>query len=150
MSYMQKEYQYFLDNKMENESGGPISKSDMYKWNIKFDGPEDSDYAGGRFSVDITFPSDYPNSRPECKFHDDVFHPNIDEEGNVCFGYNDGFNWQKDYTVLDLLNALYYLLKNPNFKSGYNNEQARDFFMANPEEYHQVVRTIVKEFQSKK
>ena len=150
MSVMQKEYKFFLENKMENESGGPIDKKNMYKWNIKFDGPKDSDYEGGRFSVDITFPSDYPNSIPSCKFHDDVFHPNIDEEGNVCFGYSDGFKWEKDYTVLDLLNALYHLLKYPNFESGYNNEQARDFFKANPEEYHEIVRSIVKEFQSKK
>jgi len=48
------------------------------------------------------------------------------------------------------LNALYHLLKYPNFESGYNNEQARDFFKANPDEYHEIVRSIVKEFQSKK
>ena len=60
MSVMQKEYKFFLENKMENESGGPIDKKNMYKWNIKFDGPKDSDYECGRFSVDITFPSDYP------------------------------------------------------------------------------------------
>ena len=147
---MEKEYEFFIKYKMNNESGGPIDKSNMYKWNIEFDGPSDSDYEEGRFSVDVTFPKDYPNSRPSCKFHDDVFHPNIDEQGNVCFGYSDGFIWEKDCTILDLLNALYHLLKNPNFDSGYNNPQVRDFYKANPEEYHEVVRTIVKEFQPKK
>ena len=147
MSVMQKEYEFFLQNKMDNESGGPINTGNMYKWNIEFDGPKESDYEGGRFSVDINFPSDYPNSMPSCRFHDDVFHPNINEEGVVCFG---GFIWKNDYTVFELLNALYHLLKHPNFGDGYNNKQVRDFYYANPEEYHEVVRDLVKEFHKPK
>ena len=143
MSRMEKEYKFFLENKMENESGGPINKNEMNKWNIKFDGPKDSDYEGGRFSVDITFNSDYPNSIPICKFNNDAFHPNIDENGKVCFGK---FVWESDYTILDLLNALYYLLKNPNFGDGYNNKQVKDFYEKNPDEYHNIVRELVKEF----
>lgn len=140
---MEKEHQYFLNNKMDNETGGPISESNMFKWNIKFDGPKNSDYEGGRFSVDITFPNDYPNSRPDCRFLHDVFHPNIDEKGIVCFG---DFIWDKDCTILDLLNSLYHLLKYPNFESGYNNQQVADFYKENPDEYHIIVRDLVKEF----
>lgn len=48
--------------------------------------------------------------------------------------------------ILDLLNALYFLLKNPNFGDGYNNKQVKEFYEANPDEYHNVVRELVKEF----
>ena len=143
MSIMEKEHQYFLENKLDNESGGPINKNDMFKWNIKFDGPKNSDYEGGRFSVDITFPNDYPNSRPTCRFLHDVFHPNIDDNGYVCFG---NFTWENNFTILDLLNSLYYLLKYPNFGDGYNNQQVADFYKENPEEYHVIVKDLVKEF----
>lgn len=143
MSVMEKEFGYFLQNKMESESGGPIDFDNMFEWNIKFDGPKDSDYEGGRFSVNIHFPQDYPNSRPECTFLNDVFHPNIDDNGKVCFG---SFSWDINYTILDLLNSLYYLLKYPNFGDGYNNKQVADFYKENPEEYHNIVRDLVKEF----
>ena len=56
MSVMEKEFNYFLENKMDNESGGPIDFNNMFDWNIKFNGPKDSDYEGGRFSVNIHFP----------------------------------------------------------------------------------------------
>ena len=143
MSVMEKEFNYFLENKMDNESGGPIDFNNMFDWNIKFNGPKDSDYEGGRFSVNIHFPYDYPNSRPDCTFLNDVFHPNIDDNGKVCFG---SFSWQNNFTILDLLNSLYYLLKYPNFTDGYNNKQVADFYKANPEEYHNIVRDLVKEF----
>ena len=143
MSVMEKEFYYFLANKMDSEEGGPIDYNNMFVWNIKFDGPKNSDYEGGRFSVNINFPTDYPNSRPDCTFLNDVFHPNIDDEGRVCFG---SFSWQNNFTILDLLNSLYYLLKYPNFGDGYNNKQVAEFYKANPEEYHNVVRDLVKEF----
>ena len=92
-----------------------------------------------------------PNSRPDCTFLNGVFHPNIDDDGRVCFG---SFSWQNNFTILDLLNSLYfnftvsfyYLLKYPNFGDGYNNKQVAEFYKANPEEYHNVVRDLVKEF----
>ena len=143
MSVMEKEYEYFKENKMDSESGGPKNTSNMYEWNIKFNGPKDSDYEGGRFSVDITFPENYPNSRPKCKFLYDVFHPNIDDDGYVCFG---DYTWENNCTILDLLNSLYHLLKYPNFGDGYNNKQVAEFYKENPEEYHIIVRDLVKEF----
>ena len=107
---MEKELEFFNQNKFDDESGGPIDRNNMKKWIVNFDGPKDSDYEGGKFHVEITFKDDYPKSRPECKFlSEELLHPNIYSNGNVCFG---NYEWHEGYTVIDLLAALKYLLRN--------------------------------------
>ena len=91
---MQKEYNFFIENKSENEDGGPINRKDMSKWIIHFDGPKNSDYEGGRFHAEVNFPDSYPEKRPSCKFlNDELLHPNVRQDGTVCFGK---FLWNKD------------------------------------------------------
>lgn len=74
---MSAEYNFFLKNKKESVTGGPIDRN-MFKWLIHFNGPKDSDYEGGKFHVEVNFPSNYPNEKPSCKFKNcDLLHPNI-------------------------------------------------------------------------
>ena len=142
---MEKEYLFFLKNKSEFEDGGPVDRENMSIWIIHFDGPKYSDYEGGKYHVQIYFEQDYPESLPTCKFlNEELVHPNVNEDGIVCFGKN--FNWKNDCTILDILNALYYLLKYPNFGDGYDNKQVADFYKADPESYHRTVKELVKEF----
>lgn len=144
---MAKEFIFFLKNKSENESGGPVNRKDMSKWIINFDGPKNSDYEGGKFHVEVNFPQNYPEDKPKCKFlNEELLHPNIRQDGTVCFGK---LKWDKNNTILDIINALYYLLKYPNFGDGYDNKQVKDFYEADPESYHRTVREIVKEFSQK-
>lgn len=144
---MEKQYKFFLENKSESESGGPDRKN-MFKWKINFDGPKNSDYEGGKFHVEVLFDKDNPEKIPSCRFlNDELLHPNINENGRVCFGYN--FKWNNDSTILDILNALYFLLKYPNFGDGYDNQQVKDFYEADPISYHRTVRELVNEFHQK-
>lgn len=144
---MKKEYDFFKENKSDNESGGSVDRENMFKWIIHFDGPKKSDYEGGKFHVEVNFPQNYPEDKPVCKFlNDELLHPNISEDGIVCFGK---FKWNKDNTILDIINALYYLLKYPNFGDGYDNKRVADFYKVDPESYHRTVREIVKEFSQK-
>lgn len=141
---MSKEFNFFLLNKDETESGGPIDRKNMYKWLINFNGPKESDYEGGKFHVEVNFPVNYPNEKPKCKFQNcDLLHPNIKQTGEVCFG---NLKWKPSFNVLNLLNALYLLLKKPNFNDGWDNKQIKDYYEKNPDEYHKTVKQIVKQF----
>ena len=67
---------------------------------------------------------------PSCKFLNcDLLHPNIKDTGEVCFGK---FKWKENSTIIDIINALYYLLKYPNFGDGYDNQQVKDYYDADP------------------
>ena len=148
MSDMDKQYEFFKKYKSENESGGPIDEKDMYEWLIHFDGPKDSDYEGGKYHVRIKFHEDDLGKIPDCYFENkELLHPNINDNGRVCFGTK--IKWDKDCTILDLIGYLTYLLQKPNFDDGYHNQQIKDFFLADEEEYHRIVKQIVKEFHQK-
>lgn len=141
---MEKEYEFFQQYKSDDESGGPIDRNKMNVWKVNFNGPQNSDYEEGKFHVEITFGSDYPKTIPTVKFlNDELMHPNINSSGKVCFG---NYEWKDEYTIIDLLCALKYLLKNPYFNNGYDDPQIRDFYNADPESYHRTVRELVSEF----
>lgn len=148
MSVMDYQLELFKQYKSENESGGPIDMSNMFVWRIHFDGPKNSDYEGGRYHVKVIFDKDDLDSLPKCIFENEEFiHPNIADDGQVCFGNN--IQWDKDHTILDILSDLIYLLKYPNFGDGYHNKQVKDFYEADPEEYHRIVKEIVQTFHKK-
>lgn len=147
MSDMEKQYKFFMKYKSENESGGPIDKNNMFEWRIHFDGPKNSDYEGGRYHVKVIFNKDNLDCVPKCIFeNEELLHPNINDEGEVNFGRE--IQWDKNHTILDILNALYYLLKYPNFLDGYDKKQIKEFYETEPESYHKVVKEIVRKYHN--
>ncbi|KAJ5116853.1 ubiquitin-conjugating enzyme E2 [Penicillium angulare] len=49
----------------------------------KGDDLSESPYSGGRFLLDIKFPSDYPYQPPHVTFQTEIYHPNINAEGEI-------------------------------------------------------------------
>ena len=60
------------------------SSYEIYRWNVEIQGPPDSPYEGGTFALLVTFPRDYPFKPPSVKFETRIFHPNINQTGDVC------------------------------------------------------------------
>ncbi len=56
---------------------GPRNSGDLFQWTAVLQGPMDSPYAGGLFSIDIQIPLEYPLSPPAIKFSTPICHPNI-------------------------------------------------------------------------
>ncbi|PVV05442.1 hypothetical protein BB560_000032 [Smittium megazygosporum] len=46
--------------------------------------PDQGYYKGGHFKFEITIPENYPHDPPKARLRQLIFHPNIDEKGNVC------------------------------------------------------------------
>ena len=59
-------------------------KKNFLKWNILIIGPDETIFEGAIIKCVIDFPKDYPNKPPKFKFIDNIFHPNIYPDGNVC------------------------------------------------------------------
>ena len=45
-----------------------------------FDGPPGSPYAGGKYVINITIPTEYPFRPPLMKFKTRIWHPNVSSE----------------------------------------------------------------------
>ena len=82
------EYKELKNKKPLGAFGGPKNINNLYDWEVTIPGPVNSPYEGGKFKVEVSFPSDYPNSPPKCKFITKVFHPNINfENGSICVNF---------------------------------------------------------------
>ncbi|TNV75776.1 hypothetical protein FGO68_gene1223 [Halteria grandinella] len=45
---------------------------------------EDCYWRGGKYRFTITIPHSYPHEAPKCHCDTQIYHPNIDMQGNVC------------------------------------------------------------------
>ena len=57
---------------------------DLFKWQVEVQGPPDSPFEGGTFTLLVTFPTSYPFKAPRVQFETRIFHPNINQSGDIC------------------------------------------------------------------
>ncbi|KAE9987590.1 hypothetical protein EG328_002231 [Venturia inaequalis] len=92
-----------------------IDDNDLHKWEIIMDGPEQSAYAGGHFTLHLTLPNNYPFKPPVLNFATKIYHPNIsnDEKGSMCLGMLRPDEWKPPNRVLAVLELARSLLIEP-------------------------------------
>jgi len=56
-----------------------LINDNMQEFYVKFNGPEETPFAGGRWKVHVELPDQYPYKSPSIGFVQRIFHPNIDE-----------------------------------------------------------------------
>ena len=90
------------------------SESDMMLCSGTLVGPTGTPFEGGKFKIQVQFPTDYPFKPPQIKFLTKIYHPNIDESGTICLGLLKSENWKPSTQLPQLLQALVQLLVEPN------------------------------------
>uniref|UniRef100_A0A0D9VKC5 UBC core domain-containing protein n=1 Tax=Leersia perrieri TaxID=77586 RepID=A0A0D9VKC5_9ORYZ len=91
---------------------GPEPVTDPFHWDLVIDGPAGTPYAGGTFPIDISFPAHYPSCPPKITFKTKVYHPNIDEEGQIVLDILKK-NWAASVTIQTLLRCVVSVLYDP-------------------------------------
>eukprot|EP00922_Rhytidocystis_sp_ex-Travisia-forbesii_P032799 GHVS01048804.1.p3 GENE.GHVS01048804.1~~GHVS01048804.1.p3 ORF type:complete len:167 (+),score=28.62 GHVS01048804.1:112-612(+) len=137
-------------------SVGLEDDSDLFKWRVCFEGPPDTLYEGGIFNATLTFPEDFPNSPPEMKFDQDMWHPNVYPDGRVCISIlhapgTDRFNeqekaeerWRPILGVESILVSVISMLGEPNLDSPANVDAGKQF-KDNLAEYKKKVRALTR------
>ncbi|XP_002156604.1 uncharacterized protein LOC100198375 [Hydra vulgaris] len=77
--------------------------------------PNDGPYSGGCFLFFFNLPLNYPHAPPivQCQGH--IYHPNIDDDGEVCMSILD--EWRNDSNdLLDCVQGLLNLFHHPNLE----------------------------------
>lgn len=81
---LQKELAALEAKPLDFASAKPIGEN-LLHWNALIEGPEDTPYKGGTFSVELLYPGEYPFKPPKIQFKTKIFHPQIKEEdGSIC------------------------------------------------------------------
>ncbi|KAG7303443.1 ubiquitin-conjugating enzyme E2 G1 [Plutella xylostella] len=123
-------------NPVEGFSAGLIDDNDIYRWEVLIIGPPDTLYEGGFFKAHLHFPKEYPLRPPRMKFVTEIWHPNIEKNGDVCisilhepgddkWGYEKASErWLPVHTVETILISVISMLADPNDESPANVDAA--------------------------
>jgi len=77
--------------------------------------PDSGPYKSGKFDFLVKVPPRYPISAPSIKCVTHIYHPNIDDCGEICLSLFD--DWCADFNcIMHCVYGLLYLLKNPNLE----------------------------------
>lgn len=91
-----------------------------YKLVVK---PDEGYYRGGKFRFDLRIPNAYPHEPPKLKCETIIYHPNIDQEGNVCLNILRE-DWKPVLTINSIIYGLLHLFHEPNPEDPLNKEAA--------------------------
>merc|ERR1712221_13386 len=75
--------------------------------------PENAPYNKGAFRIEINFPAEYPFKPPKIAFKTKIYHPNIDEKGQVCLPIISAENWKPATKAEQVIQALLALIHDP-------------------------------------
>lgn len=92
-----------------------VDESDLYKWKVLMEGPEDTPYQGGTFLVNLVLPNEYPFKPPTVSFATKIYHPNVsnDDKGSMCLGMLKSDEWKPSSRIAAVLQFARQLLVEP-------------------------------------
>jgi len=82
-------------------------------WTATIIGPKDTPYEGGVFKLDINCSDGFPFRPPKVKFKTYIYHPNINDNGEICLDILRE-NWAASLTIQKVLLSIVLLLSSPN------------------------------------
>lgn len=85
--------------------------------------PDEGFYRTGRFVFTFKVGPNYPHEPPKVKCETQVYHPNIDQQGNVCLNILRE-DWKPVLTINSIVYGLQYLFLEPNPEDPLNKEAA--------------------------
>jgi len=118
----------------------------MFNWNATVDGPADTVFEGYKYNLRLQFSGKYPMQAPQVTFTTPIFHPNVDEQGNICLDILKE-KWSALYEVRTILLSLQSLLGEPNVDSPLN-VKAADMW-SNQKSYKAEVQKLAQSHSTK-
>nr|KAF6319723.1 hypothetical protein mMyoMyo1_008462 [Myotis myotis] len=75
--------------------------------------PDNPPYDKGAFRIEINFPAEYPFKPPKVTFKTKIYHPNVDDKGQVCLPVISAENWKPATKTHQVIQALIALVNDP-------------------------------------
>jgi len=109
---LQKELQDIRKAGLRSFRDIQVDEQNMLTW-IGLIVPESVPYNKGAFRIEINFPAEYPFKPPKITFRTKIYHPNIDEKGQVCLPIIQAENWKPATKTDQVIQALVALVNDP-------------------------------------
>ncbi|XP_076473009.1 ubiquitin-conjugating enzyme E2 L3-like [Babylonia areolata] len=117
-----------------------VDESNMLCWSGLL-APDNAPYNKGAFRIEINFPAEYPFKPPKVTFKTKIYHPNIDEKGQVCLPIISAENWKPATKTDQVVRSLIELINAPEPEHPLRADLAEEFtkdrkkFMKNAEDF---------------
>lgn len=103
--------------------------------------PDNHPYDKGAFRIEVVFPAEYPFKPPKITFKTKIYHPNIDEKGQVCLPIISPDNWKPATKTFQVILSLTTMVNNPEPNHPLRADLAEEYvkdrkkFLRNAEEF---------------
>jgi len=75
--------------------------------------PDAPPFNKGAFRIEILFPAEYPFKPPKINFKTKIYHPNVDDKGQICLPIISVENWKPATKTDQVIQALVALINEP-------------------------------------
>ncbi|KAI9789792.1 MAG: hypothetical protein M1833_002262 [Piccolia ochrophora] len=145
-----KELADVTQNPPEGVKAHLIDESDLFRWQITMEGPDDSPYSGGRFKLLLVLPIEYPFKPPALNFQTKIYHPNVtnDDKGSMCLGMLRTDEWKPSSKIAGVLRTARNLLVEPNPDDAVE-PGIGELYKSNRKEFDKITKDWVKQYAKK-
>ncbi|CAG7830170.1 unnamed protein product [Allacma fusca] len=109
---LQKELQDLRSSGIRAFRDVQVDESNILYW-VGLIVPDNPPYNKGAFKIEINYPAEYPFKPPKIIFKTKIYHPNIDEKGQVCLPIISAENWKPATKTEQVIQALVALVNDP-------------------------------------
>ncbi|ELU00109.1 hypothetical protein CAPTEDRAFT_168305 [Capitella teleta] len=132
---LQKELMTLMMNPDKTISAFPEGDN-LFRWKGTIHGASSTVFENLEYKLSFEFPGNYPYAAPTVKFETPIYHPNVDQHGNICLDILKE-KWSALYDVRTVLLSIQSLLGEPNNDSPLNVQAAE--MWANKSLYKKVL-----------
>ena len=75
--------------------------------------PDNAPYNKAAYRIELTFPAEYPFKPPKLLFKTPIYHPNVDEKGQICLPIITAENWKPATKTDQVIASLVTLINTP-------------------------------------
>uniref|UniRef100_A0A3B3TG24 E2 ubiquitin-conjugating enzyme n=2 Tax=Mormyridae TaxID=31092 RepID=A0A3B3TG24_9TELE len=112
ISFTSQELEEIRKSGMKNFRNIQVDEANILTWQGLIV-PDNPPYDKGAFRIEIIFPAEYPFKPPKITFKTKIYHPNIDEKGQVCLPVISAENWKPATKTDQVIQSLIALVNDP-------------------------------------
>ncbi|TMS08035.1 ubiquitin-conjugating enzyme E2 L3 [Larimichthys crocea] len=137
---LNKELEEIRNCGVKNFRNVQVDESNILSWQGLIV-PDCPPYDKGAFRIELNFPAEYPFKPPKVTFKTKIYHPNIDEKGQVCLPIISVENWKPATRTEQVIESLIHLVTFPQPEHPLRADLAEEYskdrvkFMKNAEEF---------------
>ncbi|EDW17588.1 ubiquitin-conjugating enzyme E2-18 kDa [Drosophila mojavensis] len=119
-------------------------KDNIYKWNALLL-PSSPPYNKGAFNLEIDFPKDYPFRPPILHINTKIYHPNINNRGQICLPILEAEHWKPTSRIDTVLQVLIATINDPQPENPYSIEISNQF-VNDPKKFYRMADAWVTRY----